>query len=81
MNSIASFAELVAIMARLRAPDGCPWDREQTHATLKGPAVSKLRKVQSVRKHWLTGARLLRGHYRKAAQDKLDEVHCYLRTA
>lgn len=22
------------IMARLRAPDGCPWDREQTHATL-----------------------------------------------
>ena len=24
------FEELVAIMARLRAPDGCPWDREQT---------------------------------------------------
>jgi MazG family protein len=24
------FDELVAIMARLRAPDGCPWDREQT---------------------------------------------------
>ena len=35
MNSTASFAELVAIMAHLRAPDGCPWDREQTHATLK----------------------------------------------
>ncbi len=27
--------ELVEILARLRAPDGCPWDREQTHATLK----------------------------------------------
>ncbi len=27
--------ELVTIMARLRAPDGCPWDREQTHASLK----------------------------------------------
>jgi MazG family protein len=26
----AAFDELVAIMARLRAPDGCPWDREQT---------------------------------------------------
>jgi len=26
--------ELVAIMARLRAPDGCPWDREQTHESL-----------------------------------------------
>jgi uncharacterized protein YabN with tetrapyrrole methylase and pyrophosphatase domain len=29
------FEELVAIQARLRAPGGCPWDREQTHATLK----------------------------------------------
>jgi tetrapyrrole methylase family protein/MazG family protein len=28
------FDELVRIIARLRAPDGCPWDREQTHATL-----------------------------------------------
>ena len=26
--------ELVKVMARLRAPDGCPWDREQTHETL-----------------------------------------------
>jgi MazG family protein len=25
-----AFRELVGIMARLRAPDGCPWDREQT---------------------------------------------------
>jgi len=29
------FYALVGVMARLRAPDGCPWDREQTHATLK----------------------------------------------
>src|SRR5512137_399092 len=26
---------LVAIMARLRGPDGCPWDREQTLETLR----------------------------------------------
>ena len=26
--------DLVRVMARLRAPDGCPWDREQTHASL-----------------------------------------------
>ncbi|HQY07035.1 MAG TPA: MazG family protein [Lacunisphaera sp.] len=26
--------ELRRTMARLRAPDGCPWDREQTHQTL-----------------------------------------------
>src|SRR5208282_764565 len=29
------FEKLVAVQARLRAPDGCPWDREQTHATLR----------------------------------------------
>ncbi|HEY8346250.1 MAG TPA: nucleoside triphosphate pyrophosphohydrolase [Symbiobacteriaceae bacterium] len=26
---------LVEVMARLRAPGGCPWDREQTHRTLR----------------------------------------------
>lgn len=26
--------ELIAVMARLRAPGGCPWDREQTYASL-----------------------------------------------
>jgi tetrapyrrole methylase family protein/MazG family protein len=26
--------DLIKVQARLRAPDGCPWDREQTHATL-----------------------------------------------
>jgi MazG family protein len=30
-----AFARLAEIIARLRAPDGCPWDREQTHATLR----------------------------------------------
>jgi nucleoside triphosphate diphosphatase len=29
------FERLVEIMRRLRAPDGCPWDREQTHASLR----------------------------------------------
>ena len=28
------FDELVAVMARLRAPGGCPWDREQTYGSL-----------------------------------------------
>lgn len=31
----AKFDELVAIMARLRAPGGCPWDREQDFRSLK----------------------------------------------
>ncbi|MBZ5501564.1 MAG: nucleoside triphosphate pyrophosphohydrolase [Acidobacteriia bacterium] len=29
------FGKLVALQARLRAPNGCPWDREQTHETLR----------------------------------------------
>jgi len=28
------FEQFIATIARLRAPDGCPWDREQTHQTL-----------------------------------------------
>ena len=30
----SAFANLVATMARLRAPGGCPWDAEQTHQSL-----------------------------------------------
>src|SRR3989442_11487511 len=30
----ANFDDLVELMDRLRSPDGCPWDREQTYATL-----------------------------------------------
>src|SRR5438105_5379643 len=29
-----TFADLVELMDRLRSPGGCPWDREQTYATL-----------------------------------------------
>lgn len=29
-----ALGELVEVVARLRAPDGCPWDRAQTHRTL-----------------------------------------------
>ena len=30
-----NLSKLLRIMARLRAPDGCPWDREQTHQSLR----------------------------------------------
>ncbi len=30
-----AFEDLQEIIARLRAPDGCPWDREQTHLSLR----------------------------------------------
>ncbi len=31
---MSAIEDLKATMARLRAPDGCPWDQEQTHASL-----------------------------------------------
>jgi nucleoside triphosphate diphosphatase len=31
---MATFDDLVALMSRLRSPEGCPWDREQTYETL-----------------------------------------------
>ena len=33
--------ELVDVAARLRAPDGCPWDREQTHRSLRAFLVEE----------------------------------------
>lgn len=34
--------KLLEVMARLRAPDGCPWDREQNHMTLRHHAVEEV---------------------------------------
>jgi XTP/dITP diphosphohydrolase/ATP diphosphatase len=35
VKAAGRFEESVRIMARLRAPDGCPWDREQTFDTIR----------------------------------------------
>src|SRR5258707_1997822 len=40
-----AFAGLVALIARLRAPGGCPWDREQTHASLKPMLIEEAYEV------------------------------------
>jgi MazG family protein len=39
------FQELVALMARLRAPDGCPWDREQTFDSIKPYTIEETYEV------------------------------------
>ena len=39
------FETLVSIIARLRAPGGCPWDREQTHASLRANLLSECYEV------------------------------------
>jgi tetrapyrrole methylase family protein/MazG family protein len=40
-----SMDELRRIIARLRAEDGCPWDREQTHASLKTACIEEAAEV------------------------------------
>jgi XTP/dITP diphosphohydrolase len=37
-----SIDDLMAVMARLRSPQGCPWDREQTHRSLRFHAVEEV---------------------------------------
>ncbi len=45
MASVRTFEDLVAIMSRLREPGGCPWDREQTYATLRGFLIEECYEV------------------------------------
>ena len=42
---MTSIEQLIQIVARLRAPDGCPWDREQTHASLRGSLLEEAHEV------------------------------------
>ena len=39
------FARFVELIARLRAPGGCPWDREQTHETVKPMTIEEAYEV------------------------------------
>jgi len=41
----AAFTRLVEIVARLRAPGGCPWDREQTHSSLRAHLIEEAYEV------------------------------------
>jgi nucleoside triphosphate diphosphatase len=50
----ALFQESVAIMAQLRAPGGCPWDREQSFATIRRYTLEETYEVLDAieREHW-----------------------------
>ncbi|MBR5420723.1 MAG: nucleotide pyrophosphohydrolase [Lachnospiraceae bacterium] len=39
------FDELYEVICRLRAEDGCPWDREQTHMSLKAACIEEAAEV------------------------------------
>ena len=45
MENLDGVARLKEIVARLRAPDGCPWDREQTHASLRALLIEECHEV------------------------------------
>lgn len=40
-QAMSKLKKLVDVIARLRAPGGCPWDREQTHESLKGALLEE----------------------------------------
>ncbi|WZL80814.1 nucleoside triphosphate pyrophosphohydrolase [Vallitaleaceae bacterium 9-2] len=40
-NERYTFEQLLAIMERLRSKDGCPWDKEQTHQSLKSDTIEE----------------------------------------
>lgn len=42
MKKNAAINDLLKVMAKLRSPQGCPWDREQTHLTLRRHAIEEV---------------------------------------
>lgn len=45
VENLAEFSGLRWVVARLRGPGGCPWDREQTHASLKPYVIEEAYEV------------------------------------
>lgn len=42
MKKKSAITDLLNVMARLRSPTGCPWDREQSHMTLRRHAIEEV---------------------------------------
>jgi MazG family protein len=42
MKKQPAINDLLKVMAKLRSPKGCPWDREQTHLTLRRHAIEEV---------------------------------------
>ena len=42
MRNQSAMTDLLRVMARLRSPRGCPWDREQTHLSLRRHAIEEV---------------------------------------
>jgi len=42
MKKTSAISDLLQVMARLRSPTGCPWDREQDHRSIRWHAVEEV---------------------------------------
>jgi len=42
MKRESAIEDLLSVMAKLRSPKGCPWDREQNHMTLRRHAIEEV---------------------------------------
>lgn len=45
MNSMTQYNRIVDVVKKLRSEDGCPWDREQTHGSLKKSCIEEAAEV------------------------------------
>lgn len=45
MKFMTEIEQLIKVIERLRAEDGCPWDREQTHSSLKAACIEEAAEV------------------------------------
>ncbi|NDF14044.1 nucleoside triphosphate pyrophosphohydrolase [bacterium] len=75
---LRSFSEVLRTVARLRGPGGCPWDREQTHQSLRRFLIEEAYEVLDVLDRVEKPENLndddLRGHFEEEWGDLLLQV-------
>lgn len=49
-----AFDQFVATISALRAPDGCPWDREQTHSSIAHNMIEEAYEAVDAIERWVT---------------------------
>jgi len=71
---------LRCVVARLRAPDGCPWDREQTHQSLRRYVLEEAYEVAEVIDEW-DGSAEVADHLAEELGDLLLQVYLQAQVA
>ena len=73
-DSISAIKALLETIHRLRAPGGCPWDREQTHQTLRQYLIEETYETIEVLDQIKTPADLKQNHLKKAFIEEWGDV-------